>query len=87
MRSPRVNSVRDRPLESDTRLEDLPDQDYLFSEIYWVYRHSSSGGSLPIRRHHREVRERLRRATNSNPPVHFGAPETVPVCEHLARDR
>ena len=66
-------------------LEDLPDWGYLLSEIYWVYRHSSSGGSPPIRSHHRVVRERLRRVTSGNPPVCLATPESKPVCAHLDR--
>lgn len=73
------------PEAGQLTLEDLPDWEYLLSEIYWVYRHSSSGGSPPIRSHHRVVRERLRRVTTRNPDVFPSTPELMPVCAHLAR--
>ena len=66
-------------------LGDLPDWHYLLNEIYWVYRHSSSGGSAPIRTHHRVVRSRLRRTMDKDPEIRLLKPETKPVCMHLSR--
>lgn len=75
----------DAETASTRTLEDLPDWGYLLSEIYWIYRHSSSGGSPPIRSHHRTVRERLGRAMAANPPFLAFEPEAKPVCAHLSR--
>ena len=66
-------------------LEDRPDWHYLLSEIYWIYRHSSSGGSRPIRAHHRTVRARLNRIIAHNPEVREDTPELLSVCMHLHR--
>ena len=66
-------------------LDKRPDWRYLLNEIYWVYRHSSSGGSRPIRSHHRLVRQRLNRAMGQNPFLLERRPRTKPVCAHLGR--
>ncbi len=66
-------------------LRDRPDWRYLLNEIYWAYRHSSSGGSPLIRAHHRLVRERLNRAIAENPFVLERRPRKKPVCVHLGR--
>jgi len=66
-------------------LRDRPDWGYLLNEIYWAYRHSSSGGSRPIRAHHRLVRERLNKAIAENPVVLAPRPRNKPVCVHLGR--
>ena len=66
-------------------LDERPDWRYLLNEIYRIYRHSSAGGSPPIRAHHRLVRARLNRAMTENPFVLERKPRRKPVCAHLGR--
>ena len=68
-----------------TRLEDLPDWQYLLQEFYYAYRYGSAGGSASIRSHQRQVRERLSRAVAANPRVDPGTPAAKPVTAHLGR--
>lgn len=68
-----------------TRLRDLPDWGYLLHEFYQLYRFNSAGGSARIRSHQKEVRQRLSRLLQADPPVEVVEPTTKPVCAHLSR--
>ncbi|SDH30997.1 dimethylsulfonioproprionate lyase family protein [Roseospirillum parvum] len=68
-----------------SRLADHPDWAYLLREVDGIYRRGSAGGSAPIRAHQRQVRERLNRVVQGNPPVAEAAPADQPVVAHLGR--
>ena len=64
------------------RLSQHPDWRYLLREIYHLYRFSSAGGSANIRSHQKEVRHRLSRVLNDDPPVNMlqlDRPSTTPI--------
>jgi dimethylpropiothetin dethiomethylase len=67
------------------RLSQHPDWRYLLREIYHLYRFSSAGGSANIRSHQKEVRHRLSRVLNDDPPVNMLQASQKPVCAHLPR--
>jgi dimethylpropiothetin dethiomethylase len=66
-------------------LANFPDWRYLLREFYHLYRFSSAGGSSQIRSHQKEVRHRLSRLLNHDPPVHQAQTSKKPVCTHLSR--
>lgn len=68
-----------------SRLGNFPDWRYLLREFYNLYRFSSAGGSCHIRSHQKEVRHRLSRLLNHDPPVNQTQPSEKPVCTHLSR--
>lgn len=68
-----------------TKLAEFPDWRYLLRELDHLYRRQSAGGSRAIRSHQRDVRTRLNKAVESNPPVVETAPALLPVCAHLSR--
>lgn len=65
-------------------LSEHPNWYYLIREIYNAYRFSSAGGSALIRNHQKEVRHRVARCLEKDPPFAAMQPETRPVCAHLA---
>ncbi|MCR9255699.1 MAG: dimethylsulfoniopropionate lyase [Alphaproteobacteria bacterium] len=67
------------------RLLTQPDWQYMVQEVFDLYRTTPAGGSTPIRRHMRQVRETLSKMLQSNPEIAFGQPEQKPVCAHLGR--
>ncbi len=67
------------------RLGQFPDWRYLLREFYNLYRFSSAGGSSLIRSHQKEVRHRLSRLLNGDPPIQKAHVEEKPVCRHLSR--
>lgn len=77
----------DSPEDSafNSRLGEFPDWQYLLREFYQLYRFSSAGGSSHIRSHQKEVRQRLSRLINDDPPVIQVETEEKPVCAHLSR--
>lgn len=58
---------------------------YVLQEFEYAYGFGSSGGSVPIRTHQREVTTRLRRCRSGNPVVRLPEPVSKPVCAHLSR--
>ena len=68
-----------------SRLKNFPDWQYLLREFYNLYRFSSAGGSSHIRSHQKEVRHRLSRLLNHDPPMQQIHPSEKPVCAHLSR--
>ena len=67
------------------RLRHFPDWQYLLREVYDLYRFSSAGGSSHIRSHQKEVRHRLSRLLNNDPPMKQIQASEKPVCAHLSR--
>ena len=67
------------------RLRHFPDWQYLLREVYNLYRFSSAGGSSHIRSHQKEVRHRLSRLLNHDPPMKQIQALEKPVCAHLSR--
>lgn len=70
---------------SPSRLRHFPDWRYLLRELYNLYRYSSAGGSSNIRSHQKEVRHRLSRLINQDPPMKRTQASEKPVCAHLSR--
>jgi len=70
---------------SSSRLRHFPDWQYLLREFYNLYRFSSAGGSSHIRSHQKEVRHRLSRLLNQDPPMKQIQASEKPVCAHLSR--
>jgi len=68
-----------------SRLGHFPDWRYLLREFYHLYRFSSAGGSSHIRSHQKEVRHRLSRLLNHDPPMNQTQVSEKPVCSHLSR--
>ena len=68
-----------------SRLGHFPDWRYLLREFYNLYRFSSAGGSSHIRSHQKEVRHRLSRLLNHDPPMNQTQASEKPVCAHLSR--
>ena len=68
-----------------SRLRHFPDWQYLLREFYNLYRFSSAGGSSRIRAHQKEVRHRLSRLLNQDPPMKQIQASEKPVCAHLSR--
>jgi len=68
-----------------SRLRHFPDWQYLLREFYNLYRFSSAGGSSHIRSHQKEVRHRLSRLLNHDPPMKQIQASEKPVCAHLSR--
>ena len=71
--------------ETQPRLQDVPDWDYLLREFELLYRPGFAGGSKIIRAHRKRVRDVLAAIIDSNPPIHPRAPATKPVTAHLGR--
>ena len=67
------------------QLRHFPDWQYLLREVYNLYRFSSAGGSSHIRSHQKEVRHRLSRLLNHDPPMKQVQASEKPVCAHLSR--
>jgi len=78
-----INPSDDTPCPS--RLGHFPDWQYLLREVYNLYRFSSAGGSPSIRSHQKEVRHRLSRLLNDDPPINKIHASEKPVCSHLSR--
>jgi dimethylpropiothetin dethiomethylase len=78
-----VDCLDDTSLPS--RLRHFPDWQYLLREVYNLYRFSSAGGSSHIRSHQKEVRHRLSRLLNRDPPMKQIQASEKPVCAHLSR--
>lgn len=70
---------------SPARLSHFPDWRYLLGEFYHLYRYSSAGGSSHIRSHQKEVRHRLSRLLNDDPPMKQIQASEKPACTHLSR--
>ena len=68
-----------------SRLADHPEWMYLLREFDTSYRYGSAGGSKAIRRHRRQVRERISDVYEENAPVHTREPAELPVVAHLPR--
>lgn len=68
-----------------SNLGKLPAWRYLLREVYNLYRFSSAGGSANIRSHQKEVRHRLSRLLEKDPPISDILPIEKPVCAHLSR--
>lgn len=67
------------------RLSDHVDWQYVFREYWHLYRFGSAGGNRVIRSHLKEVRNRLNAELETNPPVAFDQPNSLPVCAWLGR--
>jgi len=78
-----VDLLDDTSLPS--RLGHFPDWRYLLREFYNLYRFSSAGGSSHVRSHQKEVRHRLSRLLNYDPPVSRVQASEKQVCAHLSR--
>jgi dimethylpropiothetin dethiomethylase len=74
-----------KAMTASNYLEDYPDWVYLLREFQNAYSIGTAGGSKKIRRHLKEVRERLAKCMTSNPPLVFDPPQRQPVCAHLGR--
>ncbi len=66
-------------------LSDAVNWYYLLREYYLLYRTLSAGGSKPIRRHKRDVRERISQTMHPKTPVVHREPAEKPVCAYLQR--
>jgi dimethylpropiothetin dethiomethylase len=62
-----------------------PDWHYVLQEFYNAYHYGSAGGSVEIRRHLRQVQQRISQCVATNPEIMFPIPEAKPVCAHLGR--
>lgn len=62
-----------------------PDWIYILRDSYDLYRRISAGGSNKIRKHQRNVRERINRVLNSNAAVCGREYQPKPVLSHLRR--
>ena len=71
--------------EDAQRLADAPAWLYLLREFENLYRFGSAGGSKPIRRHRKAVRDRLSALITANPALVARAPGRKPVVDHLPR--
>jgi len=83
----KVDAMVDSPDDGSfaSRLRQFPDWRYLLREFYNLYRYSSAGGSPHIRSHQKEVRHRLSRLLNHDPPMNQIQASEKPVCVHLSR--
>jgi dimethylpropiothetin dethiomethylase len=77
----------DQPIEPPrvSRLQDVPDWNYLLHEFELLYRHGSAGGSKAIRSHRKKVRDTLSAVVDTNPELLERPPELLPVTAHLSR--
>ncbi|MEJ6549944.1 dimethylsulfonioproprionate lyase family protein [Corynebacterium sp. USCH3] len=71
--------------EPTSRLHDHPDFGYTIRDFDSIYRFGSTGGSKPIRRHMRRVRETIADVFDDNPQVNDRTPVRLPVVNHLGR--